>query len=238
MPSLWFPNSLTVETVSFLSDGYRLEGELAYADNTPQAGVVLAGPHPLLGGTKENNILRALGDGLAARGFVTLRFDYKGVGRSEGPAVDTEAHLAEFWRTSQAPDDPDRSQDLADAVAYLRGVVGEECPIALVGYSFGCTLLPHAIPDDQDATSLVLVAPTIGRHDYSAYEQLLTRKCIIAAHDDFAADAQSFDEWFCRLPAPKQLVQRRLDGHFFRGHEDWLIATVGAFLDDAGSIHA
>jgi hypothetical protein len=58
---------------------------------------------------------------------------------------------------------------------------------------------------------------------------------VIAPEDDFASDPRLLHEWFSRLPAPKQLVQRRLDGHFFRGHEDWLVATVGSFLDDIGS---
>jgi alpha/beta superfamily hydrolase len=238
MHSIWFDDSLTVESVSFFSDGCRLEGELAYTDGTPQAGVVLAGPHPLLGGSKDNNVIRALGDGLATRGYVTLRFNYKGVGASDGPAADTAAHLAEFWRTSHAPDDSERSQDLRVAVEHLRGVVGLDCPIALVGYSFGCTLLPDAIPDPGAAAPLVLVAPTIGRHDYSRYETLRNRKCVIAPHNDFASDAQLLHDWFSRMSGPKQLVQRRLDGHFFRGHEDWLVAVVGSFLDDIGSSRA
>ena len=235
MPSLWRRDSLTVETVCFASNAYQLEGELAYADGPPQAGVVIAGPHPLLGGSKENNIIRALSDGLAARGFVTLRFDYKGVGGSEGPAVDTAAHLAEFWQTSRTLDDLERAEDLRGAVAHMRGIVGREVPLAIVGYSFGCSLMPAAIPDSDTATPLVLVAPTVGRHDYTAFETLPNRKFIIAPIDDFAADARLLREWFERMDSPKLLVQRRLDGHFFRGHEDWLVASVGAYLEDAWS---
>jgi alpha/beta superfamily hydrolase len=234
MPLLWSSDSLTVETVYFQSAGYRVEGELAYADSPPLGGVVIAGPHPLLGGNKKNNIVRALGDGLAARGFVTLRFDYKGVGGSEGPAMDTAAHLAAFWETSQAPDDPERANDLRDAVAYLRGVIGPTLPLALVGYSFGCTLLPAAISEGDTATPLVLVGPTLGRHDYTPYETLPHRKLIIAAEDDFASDERGLSAWFSRLSAPKGLVQGHLDGHFFRGHEDWLVATVSSFLKDVG----
>ena len=37
--------------------------------------------------------------------------------------------------------------------------------------------------------------------------------------------------WFGRLPDPKQLVQAQLDSHFFRGHEEWLVETVSAYLD-------
>jgi hypothetical protein len=43
--------------------------------------VVLAGPHPLLGGTLHNNVVRGLGDGPARGGLATLRFNYRGVGQ-------------------------------------------------------------------------------------------------------------------------------------------------------------
>jgi alpha/beta superfamily hydrolase len=236
MPSLAAYESLTVESVRFPAGAYWLEGNLAYADGVPLAAVVLAGPHPLLGGTKDNNIMVALGDGLAARGFVTLRFNYRGVGGSDGPPVDAAACLAAFWQTSHAPDDPEREHDLRAAVAYLRAVVGTETPLALIGYSFGCSLLPAAVPAGAATIPLVLIAPTIGSHDYTPYDALSNPKLVIAPHEDFAANEELLNSWFGRLAAPKRLVQRRLDGHFFRGHEEWLLASVGAFLDDGESV--
>jgi alpha/beta superfamily hydrolase len=235
MPILAPYESLTVESVHFPSQEYRLEGNLAYADGPPLAAVVLAGPHPLLGGTKDTKIVRALGDGLAARGFVTLRSNYRGVGASDGPAVDVAANLATFWLTSHAPDDPEKADDLRAAVAFLRCIVGTEVPFALAGHSFGCSLLPAAVPAGATAPPLVLIAPTIGSHDYTPYELLDNPKLIIAPHEDFATNADLLNAWFGRVAAPKHLVQPRLDGHFFRGHEDWLVASVGAFLDDMES---
>jgi len=72
-----------------------------------RGAVVIAGPHPLLGGNMRNNVVRCLGDGLAEMGFLTLRFDYRGVGRSRGPQGDVTRHLAEFWKTSHAPGEMD-----------------------------------------------------------------------------------------------------------------------------------
>jgi alpha/beta superfamily hydrolase len=235
MQPLHSAEAVTAEAVRFRAGRYRLEGELAYPDSTPAAAIVIAGPHSLLGGTMHNNIVRALGDGLAARGFVTLRFNYAGVGASEGPVADAPTNLAAFWQTSHALDDAERADDLVAAVAYLRSVAGAGVPMRLIGYSFGCTLLPGALPLDEDAIPLALVAPTIGRHDYTPYETLANPKLVIAPHEDFAADVQLLDGWFDRLAAPKQLIRPRLDGHFFRGHEDWLVAAVGRFLDESWS---
>jgi alpha/beta superfamily hydrolase len=229
MPTPCPPEALVREAVRFRAGPYRLEGELAYPEEAAPAGaVVLAGPHPLLGGSMDNNVVRALAEGLARRDRATLRFNYRGVGGSEGPRADTATHLAQFWRTSHAPDELGLHADLAAAVAFLREAVSG-APLAVVGYSFGCALLPLAQRDDA-ATPLVLVAPTVGTHAYDAYESVRAPKLVIAPEGDFAADEGKLRAWLGRLPPPAEVVRPCLDGHFFRGHEDWLAETVSAFL--------
>jgi alpha/beta superfamily hydrolase len=231
MPSLCPPDALVVESVQFASGPHWLEGELAYGEAGPPVGAaVLAGPHPLLGGHMHNNVVRGLGNGLARRGLVTLRFNYRGVGGSEGPTVDTAAHLARFWQTSHVPDEAHHRDDLVAALDYLCSVAGGGLPLALAGYSYGCSLLPVLRP--QAGIPLVLVAPTVGTHDYGDFGALTNPMLVIAPDGDFAANVPRLLDWFDRLRGPKQLVRPRLDSHFFRGHEDWLTATVLAFLDE------
>ena len=227
MPTLARDEGLVVEHVRFLSGPYCLEGELVYPDDAPVGAAVVAGPHPLLGGDMRNNVVVGLSEGLAARGVAVLRFNYRGVGGSEGPAVDSAAHLARFWATSRVDDEGDFRFDLAAAGDFLRSVTAESPPAALIGYSFGCTLLPHAAGSPDP---LVLVAPTVGVHDYDSYDGLINPLLVVASEDDFAADAGRLREWFGRLSARKRLLQPRLDDHFFRGHEDWLAETTFAFL--------
>jgi alpha/beta superfamily hydrolase len=231
MPPLCPPEALTVEAVRFPAGDCRLEGELVYADGTPAGMAVLAGPHPLLGGSMHNNVVRGLGDGLARCGFVTLRFNYRGAGASEGAAADPGTQLAEFWRTSRAPDEPRYQADLDGAQTFLRAAVGRDLPLALIGYSFGCTLLPGAVGPGGGRTAMVLVAPTVGTHDYAGFESVHGPKLVVAPEGDFAADPAQLSEWFARLPGRKRFLRPRLDSHFFRGHEGWLAATVRAFLD-------
>jgi hypothetical protein len=223
---------LVVESTRFPVGGYRLEGELAYPECLQPVGVVVvAGPHPLLGGNLHNNVVRTLGDGLAQQGFVTLRFNYRGVGASEGPAVNQTEQLKRFWQTARADLEPEYLADLCGAVAYLRAVAGASLPLTLVGYSFGCTLLPAAAKVGGGAAALVLVAPTLGVHDFNDYAAVTAPKLVIAPEADFATAAVNVDDWFAGLPAPKRLERPRLDSHFFRGHEDWLLATLGTCLD-------
>jgi uncharacterized protein len=228
MPTLACNKGFVVEHIRFPSGPYWLERELAYPDDeTPVGAAVVAGPHPLLGGDMRNNVVVGLSEGLAARGVAVLRFNYRGVGGSEGPAIDSAAHLARFWATSQVDDEGDFRFDLAAAADFLRSVTAESSPLAHIGYSFGCTLLPHAA---GAAEPLVLVAPTVGVHEYDAYDGLLNPLLVVASEDDFAAAAGRLRDWFGGLAARKRLLQPRLDDHFFRGHEDWLAETTFAFL--------
>lgn len=153
-----------VEEVRFHAGPYLLEGELAYAEDTPGTcgGVVIAGSHPLLGGNMHNNVVRGLGDGLAERGRVTLRFNYRGVGRSEGPRVDVARHVAEFWQTSHVAGEMDLWRDVQGATEFLQTAVGPGKPPALIGYSFGCALL-SSVRMSEPPAALVLIAPPLGR---------------------------------------------------------------------------
>ncbi len=220
-----------VECVRFSAGPYRLEGELAYTEGecTPCGGVVLAGSHPFLGGTMHNNVVRGLGDGLAEHGLVTLRFNYRGVGRSEGPTVDVARHMAEFWQTSHVSGEMDLSQDVQGAADFLRSTAGENVRLILIGYSFGCALLP-SLRWAAPPAATVLIAPPLDEHDYSDFAAWQSPLLVIISEDDFAVDPARLREWFDRLPAEKQLVTASLDNHFFRGHEPWLVETVSAFL--------
>jgi alpha/beta superfamily hydrolase len=219
---------IVVEEVSFASGPWRLHGELAYPEAAILGAAVLAGPHPLLGGTVHNNVMRGVGDSLARRGVATLRFDYRGAGRSDGPRLDVARHLAEFWATSHVADELDLAQDVQAGVDFVRQAVGDAAPLMLVGYSFGCVLLAHL--RHTEPTPLALIAPTIGKHAYDAFRTMANPILVIAAQDDFASDADRLHAWFDALPGPRTLVHVCFDNHFFRGYEDMLAATAFYFF--------
>jgi alpha/beta superfamily hydrolase len=223
-------DTLATESVRFEAGPFPLEGELAYAEAPPRGVAVVAGPHPLLGGDMRNNVVRGLAEGLARRGVPTLRFNYRGVGGSGGPPVAVTSDLAEFWATSHVRGEQDFRDDLAAAVAFARTALGDGLPLALVGYSFGCSLLPHA--GAGPGCPMALVAPTAGTHDYGAFAGVSGPLLVIAPEQDFAADGARLRGWFDGLHAPRRLVRRGEDNHFFRGDEDWLAETVSDFLKD------
>jgi alpha/beta superfamily hydrolase len=203
---------------------------LAYPEAGPAGGaIVIAGPHPLLGGNMHNNVVRGLGNGLAGKGFISIRFDYRGIGRSQGPPIETAKHLAEFWRTSHVSSETDFEQDLQAAVDFLRQA-DPRLPLALVGYSFGCSLLPSIQPQ-YDVAALVLVAPTLAKHNYDSFQSVDGPLLVVASEGDFALDMNALEHWFGTLTMPRHLLQKSCDNHFFRGHEDWLVDSIFQFLD-------
>ena len=219
------------ESVFFRTGSYLLHGELAYPEVGHAIGsVVFAGPHPLLGGNMRNNVVRRLGDGLAQHGYLTLRFDYRGVGRSKGPPVDVGKQLAQFWKTSHVPGEMDFWQDVQAATDFAQQTV-PGLPVILIGYSFGCALLPSVQPQ-KAPSALVLIAPTVTEHDFNSYSFVSTPLLVVASEDDFATDVQSLEKWFNTLTMPRQLIRRKCDNHFFRGHEGWLLETILCFLDE------
>src|SRR5579884_3435848 len=199
-------HDIVVETVQFTTGPYKLEGELAYA-NPPffrpahgdeeggmRGSVVLAGSHPLLGGNMHNNVVHGLGDGLADQGLATLRFNYRGVGRSQGPVVDVAWHMAEFWETSHVAGEIDLWRDVQGAVDFLCPIVGTGRPIILIGYSFGCTLLPWVRPPEPPA-ALVLIAPPLNKHDHWEFTTGESPLLVIVSENDFTLEPARFHSW-------------------------------------------
>lgn len=73
------------ERVTFKSGDLTLEGMIAYPDGAgPHRAAVVCHPHPLYGGSMYNNVVDAVLEAMHARGFATLRFNFRGVGQSEG----------------------------------------------------------------------------------------------------------------------------------------------------------
>ncbi len=120
-----------VELVRFVAtgDGPVLEGELWIPTRATAAttvpGAVICHPHPLYGGTMDNAIVIRLRDKLLDMGIATLRFNFRGIGNSEG---EFGGGVAE-------------ANDALGAMALLRSrpeIQADRC--GLVGYSFGASM--------------------------------------------------------------------------------------------------
>jgi alpha/beta superfamily hydrolase len=194
-----------------------LAGELAYGATDPAFGVVITNPHPHMGGSMENNLVAALASRLAEEGAATLRFDYAGVGESDGSRLNLHESLAGFWRTGHAPEDPLMADDARAAYLWMRRQL--EAPLSVIGYSFGAWAAVEAMDNTAQPAALVLISPTITQHAFDRLGARPIPMLVAYSDNDFATPAESTRRWIAGLGIP--VVERCFCGaeHFFRGCE-------------------
>ncbi|MBT8350657.1 MAG: alpha/beta hydrolase, partial [Deltaproteobacteria bacterium] len=74
------------ERITFLSENYQLEGLLD--KSSTDSGVVITHPHPLYGGDMNNFIVDLIASAYKKKDFTTLRFNFRGTGKSQGSYAD------------------------------------------------------------------------------------------------------------------------------------------------------
>ena len=218
---------LTVERVSIPAEAGMLAGEISYADDV-DAGylALLLNPHPHMGGSMCNGLIAHLATGLVSSGAVVVRFDYRGVGASEGVTPDVAASMAEFWRSGRAPEDEGM---IADARAALRWARREapQIPVLLVGYSFGAAAATRLLAD-EGVSGAVLIAPTLRQHDFSGAAAPVTPPLLVIYSDnDFATPLGVTQSWLATVDADSHCIVG--GDHFFLGLEAEVAGACATF---------
>lgn len=207
------PGERSIEILA--DDGTLLDGRIAVPAGAARI-VVAAHPHPLYGGSMQDPVTVAVTRVLAEHGAATLRFDFRGVGRSEGRHQGGVPEVG----------------DLVGAIRYAtRALPG--APVSVVGYSFGSwvalqTARAHVVPIER----LALIAPAT---TILAYDALLPGGRRFEAP---VAVALGDRDGFCDVPRARVLSQRLggsiavLSGedHFFGRSRRRLAELLAPFL--------
>jgi alpha/beta superfamily hydrolase len=200
----------TIET----ADGVTLDGRLTTGEFATWA--VLCHPHPLYGGTMDNNVVCAARDALADAGVGSLRFNFRGVGRSTG----------------RFEDGVGEALDVAAACSHLRSLGGAE-KVYGVAYSFGAWVFSRAVTKGLPVDGAVLVSPPVTFIDFSDLT-LPDAPCLIVVGDrDEFCSLSDLDQWLDSQPARSQPLEKavlnRAD-HFYLGCERALKSEIQNFL--------
>ena len=118
----------------------------AHIPEAPGAIAVIAHPHPLFGGTMENKVVTTLTRAFVESGAATFRFNFRGVGGSEGEHDEGRGE----------------AEDMLRVIAHAREVAGAALPLKLAGFSFGGAVATRA-SGKLEFAQLVLVAPGFRR---------------------------------------------------------------------------
>jgi len=196
------------ERIFFKSSDLTIEG--LYDPGDGSKGVVLTHPHSQMGGSMENNVVEALVSAFHDRGYATLRFNFRGVGGSEGRFDDGKGE----------------QDDVRGAIAFLQEKGLDD--ITLAGYSFGAWVISRAVAGYEDLSDIILVSPPV---DFVPFDfSHLTGRCGLIICGD--------RDQFCPLPSLEKTVGPlgcRLEvvrgaDHFYFGYEEAIRDRLGAYL--------
>ncbi len=196
-----------MQRVEFAGPAGTLEGVLAASGFTSH-GAVLCHPHPLYGGSMDDAVLGSVEDGLAAHALTCLRFNFRGVGASEGTHDEGYGEV----------------EDILAAVEYLRSEGIDE--ILLGGYSFGAAMALKAAAIELPQ-ALVLVAPPLSLATDVAFEAITCPVQVVLGEHDTLVDAAAVSEV---LPHARVHIVAGAD-HYFYGAGEEIAEVVDDFIE-------
>ncbi|MES2295590.1 MAG: alpha/beta hydrolase [Pseudomonadota bacterium] len=142
-------NKLT-ERFTLAGGAGAMECLLDLPNEAPRGIALVAHPHPLYGGTMDNKVAQTLARTFVALGYVAARFNFRGVGKSEGVHDDGRGE----------------TEDMAVMLAHMRARY-PGLPVALSGFSFGtfvqAQLQQRLISEGRPAERLVLIGTAAGK---------------------------------------------------------------------------
>lgn len=204
--------------VTFPSDGLKLEGLLHLPEGASEAapipGVVVAHPHPQYGGDMYNSVVQAVCEAALSAGVAALRFNFRGVGFSDGSFDNGEGE----------------QRDIGAALDCLRSqpeIDGDH--VALAAYSFGAMVALRYASERTDLAAVVSVAnPTVRGPKVEI--QLPVPTLFVVGDRDQYCDGELLQEYREQLgPDVTVEIMHGVD-HFWVGSTDRLQEAVSAFL--------
>jgi alpha/beta superfamily hydrolase len=202
----------TSTLITFTSEGLTLEGVLHQPSSAPFPAAAVCHPHPLYGGDMNNNVVVAVCQALAEAGIASLRFNYRGVGRSEGKYGDGVGER----------------RDAAAALDYLRRLAQvDQSKVGIIGYSFGATMALMAA-DEQVAAVAAISLPA-----FSQGVADLAIRCptlLISGEQDEIAPAASLAGVTHMIGLQCQVTVVPGADHFWWGHEKEVAELVARFF--------
>ncbi len=215
------------ESVSIAGPAGRLEAlieEPSAESRSPTVAAVVCHPHPLFGGTLQNKVVHTLARTLRAAGGATLRFNFRGVGASEGTHDGGAGEI----------------QDALAAVAWAR-LRWPGAPLVLAGFSFGGAVAIQAA-SAAAAAWLITVAPAVDRIKLDSLELPRCDWLVVQGDADDVVAPDSVLQWMTRWAPQARVRVLSGVGHFFHGRlhelqaclrEEWPRALKGDGIPQA-----
>ena len=191
----------------------RLEALLDLPAGQPRAAVVFAHPLPTHGGTMHTKAVYQGTKGLVRAGCAVLRFNFRGVGRSDG---EFDAGAGE-------------KGDFTAALDYMSAKY-PDLPLWAAGFSFGAWIALETGAEDDRVKVLIGIAPPVTKmgYDFTNTRVSTKPKFFVQGEADDICPVQDMWKFYGALPEPKEMVVIDMADHLFDGHT----TEVGEALED------
>ena len=191
----------------------RLEALLDEPSGTRRAAVVFAHPLPTHGGTMHTKAVFQGTKGLVRAGCAVLRFNFRGVGNSEGSFDGGAGEKGDFTA----------------ALDYMAAKYPDS-PLWAAGFSFGSWIALETGAVDDRVTALIGIAPPVTKlgYDFSNTRASTKPKFFVQGEADDICPIQDMWKFYGELHEPKELVIIDMADHLFDGHT----TEVGDALED------
>lgn len=201
------------EALQFDGPAGSLEALLeSSGQRAPVAAAVVCHPHPMHGGTLHNKVAHTLARAFVTCDMVALRFNFRGVGESEGSFDEGEGE----------------TDDVRAAIGYMRERY-PGLPLWLGGFSFGAAMAVR-VAADTDVDGLVSVAPAATRLATDAFVQPTCSWLIVHPEDDELVPVDDTVTWVDSMEPGPELVVFPETSHFFHGKLVGLRETIRDFV--------
>jgi len=180
-----------------------------------RAAVVMAHPHPQYGGTMHTKVVYQTAKALGRIGCAVLRFNFRGVGASDGSWDEGAGEAADFKA----------------ALDFMR----ERHPLARLwsaGFSFGAWIALTAGAADPRVSTLLGIAPPLSQYDFETVRTSTKPKFFIQGEFDELCPLKEMQLFYARAEEPKDLIVIDSADHLFDGKTMEVGEAVEGLLGD------
>ena len=175
--------------------------------------VIICHPHPVHGGTMDNKVVTTLMRTYRDLGIHAVRFNFRGVGQSEGEFDHANGEL----------------DDLMCVASWVKEQLRPSA-LLLAGFSFGSSIAARASYLLGPIAHLTLVAPPIERYNYDRDRCFESPISVIQGDKDERVIAEGVYRWVTELTSTVELIRYPEAGHFFHGYLTALKQDLSAVL--------
>lgn len=214
--------------VIFNGPAGRIEGRYHHNGAPGSPIAILLHPHPQFGGTMNNPIVHSLYYAFSDRGFSVLRFNFRGVGRSQGMFENGAGELS----------------DAASALDWLQSYNKDAKICWIAGVSFGAWISMQLLMRRPEISGFISIAPLAKHYDFSFLAPCPASGLFVNGDADSVTPPEAVQSLVSKLKTQRGITieHKVLHGanHFFTDRTDELVKVCGDYVDRrlAKDLHA